>query len=337
MLRSVVGVGSLTVGSRAAGLVIAALSSSLLLTTAAQAGGSLKDEPVAAAEPTYVWDGLYVAAGIGVAKLGDGSFDAWKKIQKQKCSDKYVPEISKVTSLSFVPYVPENCGPYSPDWEDVEYKSWTHTLAKGQFDDSWEGFGTLQIGYDRLLNDRILIGAFADIDFFPNADSDSHKYISYYDYNIGSVDSHFSLNHILNFGGRIGGLITPRILLYATGGYSRADIDGGVSVDLKYGPDLKLALPNHMDGYFIGGGGEVKIDRNVSLKFEYRFTDLGSLHADGSKVYDSQPWCSYGECTRTEKTTSARADFDEQIHSVRAALVIKLDDLHRTEEAAPLK
>ncbi len=334
MLRSVVGVGSHTVGIRAAGFVIAALSSSLLLTTAAQAGGSLKDEPVAAAEPTYVWDGLYVAAGIGVAKLGEGSFDAWKKIQKQKryCKDQ-VPSIADEFVEASV--VPTYCDNWS-DWKDEGYPK-TFPLAKGQFDDSWEGFGTLQIGYDRLLNDRILIGAFADIDFFPNADSDFHKNISYYDYNIGSVDSHFSLNHILNFGGRIGGLITPRILLYATGGYSRADIDGGVSVDLKYGPDLKLALPNHMDGYFIGGGGEVKIDRNVSLKFEYRFTDLGSLHADGSKVYDSQPWCSYGECTRTEKTTSARADFDEQIHSVRAALVIKLDDLHRTEEAAPLK
>lgn len=331
MLRSVASVGSHTVGIRAAGFVIAALASSLSLTTAAFAGGSLKDEPVAAAEPTYVWDGLYVAAGIGVGKVDNsGSFESWKKIQKQKCLHNYdTPSIVSIDSIESI-YVP--CY-----WQDV-YEPKTYPFADGKFnDDKWEVFGTLQVGYDRVIHDRILVGAFADIDVYPDADNGFHDNV-YYDYRkIGDVSGNLSLNHVMNLGGRIGLLATPRILLYATGGYSRADLDGSLNFNIYHGPSLTLDVPNHMSGYFIGAGGEVKVDSNVSLKFEYRFTDLGSAHVSGSASDEGYPyWCGYDKC-RDVTTLNARADLETEIHSVRAALVIKLGDLHREEAAAPLK
>ena len=313
MLRSVVGVGSRTVGYRAAGIVIAALTSSLLLTTAAQAGGSLKDEPVA--EPTYVWDGLYVAAGIGVGKVDNsGSFESWKKIQKQKCQHNYdTPSI--VSSMEFISI--ESI--YSPCyWQDV-YDPKTYPFADGKFsDDKWEGFGTLQIGYDRVIYDRILVGAFADIDFYPDADNGFHDNVYYDRYKIGDVSGNLSLNHVLNFGGRIGLLVTPRILLFATGGYSRADLDGGLSFNIYHGPSLTLDVPNHLSGFFIGAGGELKVDSNVSVKFEYRFTDLGSANVSGSAVDEGYPyWCGYDKC-RDATTLKARADLETEIHSSSA-------------------
>jgi len=321
--------------------IAAALSSCAAASTALADGmvGSLKDD-VAVAEPTYVWDGLYVAAGVGVGKLGDGSFDSWKSVQKQKryCEDQ-IPSIADTESLDFKPQYCRNWG----DWKDDGYPK-NDPFAKGKFgDDNWEVFGTLQVGYDRMIHDRILIGAFTDIDFFPDADNDFRKSVYYDEKDLlargspGSVDGHLSLNHIWNVGGRIGLLCDPRILLFVSGGYSRADLDGDLNFDIYHGPSVTLALPNHMSGYFLGAGGEVKVDKNVSVKFEYRYTDLGSVHASGQDIDVGPAWGNYYEQHREVTTLKARADLDEQIHSVRAELVIKLGEPERHAEAVPLK
>ena len=265
---------------------------------------------------------------------------SWKEIQKQKRHRKCesIPSIadSSSSNIKSVNYVIPYCSPWS-DWYDV-YEPYKAPFADGTFsDDKWEGFGTLQIGYDRVIHDRILVGAFADIDVYPDADNDFKKGVYYDDYKIGDVSGNLSLNHVMNFGGRIGFLATPRILLFATGGYSRADLDGSLNFNVYHGPSLTLDVPNHMSGYFIGGGGELKVDSNVSLKFEYRFTDLGSANVSGSAVDYGYPSYGYTEQCREVTTLKARADLETEIHSVRAALVIKLGDPVHREEPVALK
>ena len=39
-------------------------------------------------------------------------------------------------------------------------------------DQSWNRFGTIQLGYDRLFHDRLLIGAFADVDIYVDSDDE---------------------------------------------------------------------------------------------------------------------------------------------------------------------
>lgn len=78
-------------------------------------------------------------------------------------------------------------------------------------------------------------------------------------------------------GGRLGYLVTPNTLIYGLGGYTQASFDG--QVDLSYfiffvgAPQtLSLRVADELHGYFLGGGGEVKVADNVALRLEYRYT-----------------------------------------------------------------
>jgi opacity protein-like surface antigen len=241
---------------------------------------SLKDTAPPPPEE-YVWDGLYVGVGVGGA-----SFDHDLDVTATKSS-----------------------------WWS------THESEKSFSDDDWHVFRTVQVGYDRTINKRFLIGAFADFDFFPNTDEkfSSKLFDNCWNY-LGHLDGSLDLKDVWNVGGRAGFLITPRVLLYAVGGYSHADLDGSVDVKFKH---LKYPLSvdiNDMDGYFVGGGAEIKIQRNVSLKFEYRYTNLGSQSG-------SDDACHKG------KYYTETADLDAQMQSVRANLILKFGEPEHPVEA----
>jgi outer membrane immunogenic protein len=303
-----------------------AVIASLFATSAAQADGmegGLKDAPRAA--ETYVWDGLYVAFGGGA-----GSFDHNGSINTSKT--KTLEKSHKICK--------QWSGYYCVDWgwSDWEEK-WSSgpKTNSGTFgNDEWDAFGTIQIGYDRLLHDRFLIGAFADVDIYADSDNDysgklSHKV---------SVDGNLELDRVWSVGGRIGFLVHPCILLYGVGGYTEAKLDGSADIEFKqhygYPTVLTLKAPDEMQGYFVGGGGEIKLTKNVGLKFEYRMADYDteSTSAYGSTTSDPF-WCGYGKKCRVRKDFSADADLDAEIHSVRAALVVKFGEPEPTLE--PLK
>jgi outer membrane immunogenic protein len=110
-----------------------------------------------------------------------------------------------------------------------------------------EGFlGTVVFGYDRQFAPGWVVGVFVDVDF-----TDFSA-----DVNGDSVDQTYAWS----VGGRLGGLITPKSLLYATGGYTQAEFEG--------------ALDGTADGYFVGAGFEHMLHHNWTLKLEYRYTEL---------------------------------------------------------------
>ena len=130
-----------------------------------------------------------------------------------------------------------------------------------------------------------------------------------------------------NVGGRLSFLLTPRILLYGTGGYSRANLDGGVTIDFTQGNPLTIDAPDKLDGYFVGGGGEFKLHRNVSLKFEYHYAKYDGEGGSISQTWESHPVCllSCRHQYKLVKESAANANFDLDIQSVRRVLVLKLD------------
>ena len=197
----------------------------------------------------------------------------------------------------------------------------------------WDVFGTAQIGYDRTFNKRILIGAFADNYFSKNNDESIHSSLWDHWKKFGSVDGNVDLRNVWNVGGRIGFLVTPRLLIYGDGGYSHADLDGSINVDFKGkgAPTLPLAVED-MDGYFVGGGAEVKIARNVSLKFEYRWTQLGDESAFASDSI-SHSWKKYCEKYTLTKDYEAASNIDANIQSVRADLILKFGEPEHTVAA----
>lgn len=291
--------------------------------------GSIKDAPPA--PEVYQWNGLSVGVGIGVGRTDTNiSVDADKTATKEK------RKCEKKSYYYYGWHYYYDCDKY--DWEEVD--SWTKYIDSAFGDDQWNAFGTLQIGYDRLIGDRILIGAFADFDFYVDADNAFSSYEKYGKSHTW-VDGDFDLKNVWSVGGRLGFLVTPRVLLYGVGGYTEARVDGAASATFKWDGNpattVSMELPDELKGYFIGGGAELKIQKNLSLKLEYRYSHYGSESSSGSGGSTGEPsGCgsassgssSYCYQYRVNTEANAKSDIDMDIHSVRAALVFKLGDLH---------
>jgi outer membrane immunogenic protein len=72
--------------------------------------------------------------------------------------------------------------------------------------------------------------------------------------------------------------VTPQILSYVDGGYTRANFDGG-SLTFATAPFAAtgLSVPNQVyNGIFLGGGIEVMVHRGWSVKSEYRYARYAS-------------------------------------------------------------
>ena len=259
-------------------------------------------------EEHYGWNGLYFGAGGGFSSVDrSGHTQAERTKKTEKCKDDKFNHIKK------------DCD--DPWVHDVTTTS--HSVASFG-DDEWDAFGTLQVGYDHHFHHHLLLGAFADFDLY---DSDGGFHFA---------DGHGSadLDWVWHVGGRLGALIKPRILLYGVAGYTQANLDGAIWI--KDGPTLHQ--DDHLDGWFVGGGTEVKVHHRIALKFEYRYADYGNSLASGTTTTTSDAKnCAHlmlHKC-RDIDTVKSSSDLDLEVQSVRALLVFRLDEAERTVQ--PLK
>jgi outer membrane immunogenic protein len=117
------------------------------------------------------------------------------------------------------------------------------------------GFGTVVLGYDRVLWPGWVAGVFGDFDFSAisgDSVSDSGTFSRDHDYS-------------WSVGARLGTLVNPATLLYGTAGYTRA----------QFAISGALSDSNTFDGYFVGAGMETFLRENWTFKLEYRFSDFG--------------------------------------------------------------
>ena len=135
-------------------------------------------------------------------------------------------------------------------------------------------------GIDAQLNQMFVVGAFANFDW-SNIDTEGTFHSNATTVHVSAFD----LKNAWTVGGRAGVLITPSTLAYGLLGYSWFDFDnlrvsavdsGGGSQGSGGGFAGVLNEPIR-NGVTIGGGVEQKITPNLSLKAEYRFTDLGDV------------------------------------------------------------
>jgi opacity protein-like surface antigen len=266
--------------------------------------GSLKD--VRPPVEHYNWSGLYFGAGGGFSHIDrSGGVHTDRKKDTKSCEKgKFVDK--------------KNCtGGFAHDG------TVSSTLFSSFDDDDWSGFGTLQVGYDRQIHNHLIIGAFADVDFYDG------------DGGFDFADGHgrADLDWVWSVGGRLGVLAAPHLLLYGVAGYSEASLDTAISVN--NGPTF--SNDDRLEGWFIGAGVEKKVRDRRSLKLEYRYADYGSTGASGSSFTDKDHNCkpmNSHKCVDDE-TTKTRSDLDLEVQSIRALVVFRLDE-HR-EPIVPLK
>ena len=76
--------------------------------------------------------------------------------------------------------------------------------------------------------------------------------------------------------GRVGWVVAPSFLLYATGGLAVAHVQTASSVAFTVTPDLYAgSFDETRAGWTVGGGGEWMIAPKWSIKAEYLYVDLG--------------------------------------------------------------
>jgi len=210
-------------------------------------------------------------------------------------------------------------------------------------DDGWTGFGTLQAGYDHQFG-NFVVGAFANYDFHPGHNGSSNASAIDGELSIGILpplivvggipindyaymSSSVELKNTWSIGGRLGYLLTPNTLIYGLGGYTEAKFGGQVDLDylnLATGPQtLSLRVPDELRGYFIGGGGEVRIASNVALRLEYRYANYRGQTASASSSYSFDALAPLLEYSNS---AGIHADLDSQIHTVRGAVVLQLGE-----------
>lgn len=148
---------------------------------------------------------------------------------------------------------------YATGWTDV-------TSAGSAFDiDTDGGNASAFIGYNWQFG-RVVAGLEADIGTgsFDGSENGVSTEIDY----LGSVR------------GRLGYLINPSFLLYATGGFAYGDFDFSANGATR---------TESFTGYQIGAGTELKFSDPWSLRLEYIYTDLDSetLNHNGlANTYD---------------------------------------------------
>jgi outer membrane immunogenic protein len=122
-------------------------------------------------------------------------------------------------------------------------------------------FGTVTVGYDRVIRPGWVAGVFTDFDFSGISS----------DFEGVDIDHEYSWS----VGGRLGVLANPGTLLYGTAGYTQAEFD------------FAGATSPTFDGYFVGAGIETFLHQNWTLKLEYRFSQFDDENVFGTDVEPS--------------------------------------------------
>jgi outer membrane immunogenic protein len=146
--------------------------------------------------------------------------------------------------------------------------------------------GGLQIGCDRQVDDRWVLGFEADIQA-----SGQRASTTFSAFNTGAegvtgrVDS--KLRWFGTLRGVAGVLVTPTVMLYGTGGLAYGNASVSSTITVSDGGITSTALLNsssNLVGYTLGAGvtGAFPNSSNWTWKLEYLYVDLGSLSSAGT-------------------------------------------------------
>lgn len=137
------------------------------------------------------------------------------------------------------------------------------------------GFFTVGVGADYQLNSRLVIGAFFDYDWL-DVNTEISAALTGFGGSAGA-SAEFGIEDQWFIGGRFGYLASPGTLLFVSAGYTEvsvSDMTFNVSATGLGSINGVLASVDDLSGYFIGGGAEIRLTGALTVKGEYRYTNL---------------------------------------------------------------
>lgn len=232
---------------------LAALAVTLpLAQQAAAADLPLKAPPLVV---VYNWTGFYAGANVGYSwgradTDVDGTFSTITRTRTFRTASGPIPPLTDVTTG---PVTAAAVGTGRADVDGV--------------------LGGFQIGYNWQVSRSWVIGVETDIQLTGERGS-STVCVSPTCLSFATADT--KLKWFGTLRGRVGYLIDPRVMIYATGGLAYGEVETNYG-SVLFGQAATLGTSSVRVGWTGGGGIEAMLDNNWSIKAEYLFTDYGRV------------------------------------------------------------
>lgn len=144
------------------------------------------------------------------------------------------------------------------------------------------GFATIEARANYQTG-SVVIGLVGSYDF-GRITSKSSATHSIYNTNDGSLSTALDIDSVMALGGRIGLLANDSTLLFASGGYTSAEIKNAAERVGVGNPTVDASSSERKNGYFVGGGAELLLSSNLTFSLEYRYSQFGNIHIESDKT-----------------------------------------------------
>ena len=182
---------------------------------------------------------------------------------------------------------------------DISFDNFVGDVSNNQNQHKTNAFASLDATYDYQVNDKLVFGLIADYkngkkSIFQNSASGtasssySDDILPGFGGAIGSsaLTSHLKTGESFALGLRAGWIVEKIYMPYLTAGFTTIKYNQSATYTAQtndlYDYSTSASKDGHKLGGFIGAGLETKIYDHTSLKFEYRYSDYGSLKLNQS-------------------------------------------------------
>jgi opacity protein-like surface antigen len=202
-------------------------------------------------------------------------------------------------------------------------------------------FARGQIGFDYQMGSNLVFGLDATYNLgkteIGQSASNANGYSSEDDggeaYSLSDISTDLSIDSMWTAGARLGFLSSESTLLFVSGGYASANAElsadydsvvGGEAGGVLNDPDFTVAWnasaseSDWMSGYYLGAGVETLLTDSISVRVEYRYTDLGSIEVSKDLV-GSMPGCIQAPCGGYA-AAGVSAEADVTMHAIAATI-----------------
>lgn len=155
--------------------------------------------------------------------------------------------------------------------------------------------GGFLAGYNFAATNDVIIGLETDFSF-SSIDGDE-----FFSGKNASTEAEF----LATIRARLGWLLTQDVMVYATAGLAIADLTHEFTTPFE---EVRYSFSDIEFGFVVGGGFESLLSDSLKFRIEYLYYDFGSTSHNVEFL-----------------GLTGKARFDDQFHTVRAALIFKLD------------